>query len=105
MTGRRAAHEHEIPVQPGPQNAPVSLNRSYDYFADSLTVWIGSLALVNLVFPPFQIIDRLIFSTSNLTTRFIKKNCTKCHFFCCDLFYQYKFFKHDLNLIVFTYFF
>ena len=73
MTGRRAAHEHEIPVQPGPQNAPVSLNRSYDYFADSLTVWIGSLALVNLVFPPFQMIGRLVFSTPSLTTRFIKK--------------------------------
>ena len=76
MTGRRAAHEHEIPVQPGPQNAPVSLNRPYDYFADSLTIWIGSigsLALVNLVFPPFQMIGRLVFSTPSLTTRFIKK--------------------------------
>ena len=30
------------------------------------------------------------------------KNYAKHHFFCCELFYQYKFFKSDLNLTMFA---
>jgi len=59
----------------------------------------------NYLLPPFQIIGRLTFLIPSLTTRLIKKNCSKYHFFCCDLLYQHIFFKNDLNLAMFAQFF
>ena len=33
---------------------------------------------------------------------FYSKICVKYHFFCCGLLYQYKYFKNNLNLIMFA---
>jgi hypothetical protein len=56
----------------------------------------------SLLFPPFQIIGRLNFLIPSLTTHLTQKFVQKFHFFCCDLLYQYKFFKNDLNLTMFA---
>ena len=51
---------------------------------------------------PFQIIDRLTFLTLSLTIRPIQKFVQNITFFCCDLLYQYMFFKNELNLTMFA---
>ena len=48
----------------------------------------------------FQIINRLIFLTSNLIDHSSYWKIYAKYHFCCSLLYQYKLFKNDLNLIM-----
>ena len=52
--------------------------------------------------PQFQIVGRLTFLISSLTTRLIQKFVQNITFFCCGLLYQYMIFKNDLNLTMFA---
>ena len=62
------------------------------YSLVDLQVKLSSVAL-----PPFQIIVRLTFFDLKFDHSSYSKICAKYHIFCCGLFYQYKFYKNDLN--------
>ena len=62
-------------------------------------------AKICYIFSPFQIVGRLTFFISKFDHSSYLKICTKYHFFCCGLIYQYKIFKNDLNLTIFVYIF
>ena len=85
-----------------------NINNFIEFFVTLYTLVVYSQRIIfrnykkTYILPPFQIIGRLTFSILSLTTHLLQKFVQNITSFCCGLFYQYKFFKNDLNLTIFA---
>ena len=90
------------------QHVCTDLRAVRHYNNNSKEICIYWLSLIILYFsfflnilPRFQIIGRWFFDLKFDHSSY-SKIYAKYHFFCCGLLYQYKFFKDNLNLIMFV---